>query len=307
MEEGDLYALTTGFGLFTFDWNLNAFADKGVVKSWESSADHMMDKVVMRDDLTWSDGRPLTAHDIVFSYETIVNPQVPVPAVHWAPTRFGPSSRTTITRSSTSTRIGLERVEFELSGDSQAHFREVVARGSHAREEPLPPTTGRKPRDGRALHDFAHVRRAKRSSSNAAKATTCTRGSRFRDKPYFKTVRLTVVQDPNVALLALKKGDLDELQIMPEQWMTQTTDDDFYRRNTKARGVEWLYFYFGYNMKTPFFSDVRVRKAMSYAMDHDEMLTKLSYGLYEPSNGIFHHTAWMYPKDAAHGLQARFG
>ena len=80
VEEGDLYALT-GFGLFTFDWNLNAFADKGVVKSWESSADHMMDKVVMRDDLTWSDGRPLTAHDIVFSYETIMNPKVPVPAV----------------------------------------------------------------------------------------------------------------------------------------------------------------------------------------------------------------------------------
>jgi peptide/nickel transport system substrate-binding protein len=36
---------------------------------------------------------------------------------------------------------------------------------------------------------------------------------------------------------------------------------------------------------------------MSYAFDHDEMLNTLWFGLYEPSNGLFHRTAWMAPKN----------
>ncbi|HVW38891.1 MAG TPA: ABC transporter substrate-binding protein, partial [Pirellulales bacterium] len=78
--EADIEQLTA-LGLFAFDWNLDFFADKDAVASWQSSKDRTMDKVVLRDDLTWSDGQPLTAHDIVFSFQTIMNPKVPVPAV----------------------------------------------------------------------------------------------------------------------------------------------------------------------------------------------------------------------------------
>ena len=35
---------------------------------------------------------------------------------------------------------------------------------------------------------------------------------------------------------------------------------------------EWTEFHFIWNMKTPYFSDKRVRQAMSYAFDYDEML-----------------------------------
>src|SRR3569623_1678064 len=82
----------------------------------------------------------------------------------------------------------------------------------------------------------------------------------------------------------------------PEQWTPQTGDEAFYSRNTKARGLEWTNFQFTWNLKTPFFSDLRVRKAMAYAFNHQEMLDKLCYGLYQPSNGIFHPGSWMAPK-----------
>ena len=45
------------------------------MKSWQTSKDRMYDKVVLRDDLTWSDGQPVTAHDVVFSFQTIMNPR----------------------------------------------------------------------------------------------------------------------------------------------------------------------------------------------------------------------------------------
>jgi peptide/nickel transport system substrate-binding protein len=121
-------------------------------------------------------------------------------------------------------------------------------------------------------------------------------GKQVREKPYFKTVRIRILEDTNVALLALKKGDIDDMILTPSQWTSLTGGQDFYARNTKATGLEWVYFYFGWNLETPFFADVQVRKAMSYAFDHEKMLKNLCYGLYEPANGIYYRTAWMAPQ-----------
>jgi peptide/nickel transport system substrate-binding protein len=122
-------------------------------------------------------------------------------------------------------------------------------------------------------------------------------GEQVRDRPYFETVRFKIVKENAVALMSLKSGDLDEMILTPVQWRTQTNDEDFYRNNTKAYGVEWVYFYFGWNLETPFFKDKRVRRAMSYAFDHQEMLKTLRYGMDEPAVGIFHPDSKWAPED----------
>ena len=89
------------------------------------------------------------------------------------------------------------------------------------------------------------------------------------------------------------------MQLAPlSVWRTQTVNDDFYKSNTKAQGVEWTEFHFTWNCKTPFFSDPRVRKAMSYAFDYDEMLNTILSGLATQSVGPFHPDSWMAPKPA---------
>src|SRR5262249_834502 len=55
VSEVDVSGLT-GFGMFGFDWNMTPFASKDAVVSWQTSKDRMIDKIVLRDDLTWSDG-----------------------------------------------------------------------------------------------------------------------------------------------------------------------------------------------------------------------------------------------------------
>ena len=62
-----------------------------------------------------------------------------------------------------------------------------------------------------------------------------------------------------MALLALKAGDIDEMILTPEQWRTQTNDDDSTRLNTKAYDTEWVGFHFVWNCKRPVFADKRVR------------------------------------------------
>ena len=47
----------------------------GAAESWQVSDDGLRWTFAIRDDLRWSDGRPLTAHDFVYAFRRLLNPQ----------------------------------------------------------------------------------------------------------------------------------------------------------------------------------------------------------------------------------------
>jgi peptide/nickel transport system substrate-binding protein len=301
VEEGDVGSLI-GFGLFSFDWAMRPFAAKESVKSWQVSKDRMYDKVVLRDDLVWSDGRPITAHDVVFSFQTILDPRVPIPAVRsqtdelrWVEAY---DDHTLVFFHKTSSPTNVWKVNFPVIPkhvyEKSMHDDYTLQDSDYHVKLENDPVVG-------GAYKIAQRSRGQEIVLERREDYYMHQGKQVRDKPYFKTVRFRITTDPNVALLALKKGDLDEMLLTAEQWVEQTDDEEFYRNNTKVKGVEWVYFYFGWNVNepsAPFFADKKVREAMGYAFDHEEMLKTLCYGLYEPCNGIFHSTAPMYPKNA---------
>lgn len=301
-SEFDLQGLI-GLSLFGFDWNMTPFAEKDVVKSWQTSKDHLLDKVVLRDDLTWSDGKPITAHDVVFSFRTIMNPKVPIPAlrsgrekVRWIEA-YDDHTLVFFHKEPLATNVwncNFSTIPRHIYEKSLAEDITLSQSDHHVKYENEPVTGGRYTISSRSRGQEIVLARRESWFMHG--------GKQVRAKPYFKTVRFRVIEDSNTALLALKSARLDEALLTAEQWMTQTGGNDYYERNTKATGVEWVYYYFGWNNddpSCPFFRDVKVRKALSYAFNHDEMLKKLFYNLYEPCNGIFHRTAWMAPKKPA--------
>jgi peptide/nickel transport system substrate-binding protein len=294
--ESEAWSLS-GFRIFTIDWELKNFPRKETVFSWQTSKDRMIDKIVLRDDLTWSDGKPITAHDVEFSFLAIMNPRIPVPAMRSGTDELryvkAYDDRTIVFFHKAALATNSENMNF---GILPKHVYEksigedptLTKSDYHERLEMNPVCGGPYKVASRVRNsNIVFERREDYYMHN---------GKQVRDKPYFKRIRFVVLADPNTALIALNKGELDDATLGPEQWTTQTADDDFYRLNTKIRGVEWTNAYIGWNAREPFFSDVRVRKAMSYALDHEEMINKLCYGLYEPGCGIFYPKAWMAPK-----------
>ncbi|MBI3836566.1 MAG: peptide ABC transporter substrate-binding protein [Planctomycetia bacterium] len=296
VAEFDVNGLT-GFGLFGFDWTMRPFASKDAVVSWQTSKDRMADKIVLRNDLTWSDGHPITAHDVVFSFRTIMNPKVPVPAqrsgtdkLRWIEA-YDDTTLVFFHKEALATNIwniNFSIIPKHIFEKSVQEDPTLAQSDVHVKYENDPICGG--------AYTIASRQRGQEIVLARRENWYMHKGKQVRDKPYFKTIRFRVLEDTNTSLLALKSGEVDESLLTAEQWTTQTKDAEYYQRNTKASGLEWVYFYFGWNVKTSFFSDVRVRRAMSYAFNHDEMLNKLFYGLYEPSNGMFHRTAWMAPK-----------
>lgn len=288
-----------GMSLFAFDWNFSPFAASEHVVSWESSADHLIEKVVIRDDLTWSDGTPITAHDVAFSFQTIMNPKVPVPAVRSGTDKLrwvhAYDDHTVVYFHKEALATNVWNIFFpiipkHIYENSVKEDPTLIDSPHHVKQENNPVSGG--------PYKLVKRTRGQEIVLERREDYYMHKGKQVRQKPYFKTIRFHIIEDRNTALLALKKGDLDEMILMPEDWKSKTIDADFYSKNTKATGVEWTSFHFLWNFKTPFFSDGRVRQAMSYAYDYDEMHNTLNLGLYERSNGIFHKTAWMYPKPA---------
>jgi peptide/nickel transport system substrate-binding protein len=287
----------TSFGLFSFDWKMDPFASSDAVASWQTSKDGLYDKVVMRDDLVWSDGEPITAHDIVFSFKVIMTKAVPV----------------------TAQRSGTDKIKWIEAYDDHTlvffHKEPLVTNvwnlnfgiiPKHAYEKTIAddPTLQRSPEHVKledapvvgGAYEYKSRRRGSEIVLERRESYYMHNGKQVRDKPYFKTVRFRIYTSPTSALFAMNTGDIDELMINAEQWRTQTSDEEFYRNNTKVYGTEWTEFHFGWNCATPYFEDKRVRKAMSYAMDHEELLKTLRYGLDEPCTGIFHSASRWAPK-----------
>ncbi len=287
----------TGFGLFSFDDKMEPFAPSDVVVSWQTSKDKLYDKVVMRDDLVWSDGKPITAHDVAFSFQLIMNPKVPIPAV-----RTGMETILWIEAYDDHTLIYFHRdplatnvwnlnfpvIPKHIYEESVNDDPTLADSDYHLKYEENPVCGG--------PYKFVKRLKGREIVLQRREDWFMHDGKKVRHKPNFKTVRFRVIEDSNTALLALKSGQIEEMEFQPEQWIDQTTGDDFYKLNTKARGEQWVYYYFGWNMETPYFKDVRVRQAMSYCVDYDHLLNTLCYGLYPQSSSEYHKDSWAGPK-----------
>ena len=294
--ESDVLGLTS-FGLFSFDRRMEPFAAAETVSSWQTSVDSMLDKVVIRDDLRWSDGRPITAHDVAFSYKVIMDERVPVPAVRSGTDQLrgvhAYDDRTIVFfhREPLATNVWninfpvIPRHVYEDTWEDDPTLKDS---SKHVELEARPVCGG--------PYEIVTRVRGQEIMLRAREGWHTVAGKQVRDKPFFHEIRFRILEDPNTALLALKKGEIDEMALTPEQWTTQTTGADYYAKNTKATAPEWVSFHFAWNTKSPFFTDRRVRRAMSYAFDHERMLETICHGLYSPCTGVFHPTAWMATK-----------
>ncbi|MFM1903610.1 MAG: Oligopeptide-binding protein AppA precursor [Planctomycetota bacterium] len=294
--ESDVLGLTS-FGLFSFDRRMEPFAAAETVATWQTSVDSMLDKVVIRDDLRWSDGRPITAHDVAFSYRVIMDERVPVPAVRSGTDQLrgvhAYDDRTVVFFHREPLATNVWNINFPVI---PRHIYEGTWEADPTlKDSPAHVALEAKPVCGGPYEIVTRIR-GQEILLRAREGWHTVAGKQVRDKPFFHEIRFRILEDPNTALLALKKGEIDEMALTPEQWTTQTTGDDYYSRNTKATAPEWVSFHFAWNTKSPFFTDRRVRRAMSHAFDHEQMLETICHGLYSPCTGVFHPTAWMATK-----------
>lgn len=284
-----LEALYTG--PFTFDKEMKWKVNEDMVDSYEESPDHTAITAKLKPGLTWQDGQPFTAHDIVYSWQQILDPQVPCPAQ----------------------KPGTEEVkECVALDDLTVKF-----------VQPTPLATARWnilfsliPKHlfevGKQQHPDLktgeyYTKLARQPVGNGPyRVVEWKENDRIvverwdgysGRKPYFKRIVFKIVPDANVALLSFEKGDIDAIRsLSSQQFAKETNTETFKSVGYKAWGTEWTSGYIGWNMdgSNPFFKDKRVRFAMTHALNLPLILDKLYYNLATQCLGVYHPTAWMF-------------
>jgi len=294
--------------LHSYDWNMKPFGNANYVETWQTSEDGLYDKIVLRDDMVWSDGEPMTAFDVEFSYRTIMDPAIPIPAVRTGTDKLrwvqAYDERTIVYfhREASATNVWdmwLPLVPRHIYKDSIAEDPTLQTSEYHVKYEQLPVVGG----------PYKITRRVRGQEIVLERRDEyyMHQGQQVRGKPHFKKLLFRTILDPNTALLALRTGEVEECSMTPDQWLGQQPGDSFDKLNIKASGLQWVYFFIGWNCQSPFFNDKRVRWAMTYAYDYREMLDVIYQGLYEPCNNLFHPDSWMAPDPPLPMIQQDLG
>ena len=308
----DLLGLT-GIGLIGTDYQMQPYAPKDVVAEWKQSKDRLVDLFVLRDDLTWSDHPvygsdvPVTAYDVEFSFDTIMDEEIPVYAVRSGTDElvdvvaYDDRTVAIFHESSKATNInnaGFPILPKHVYAKTIPDDKSLVNSEAHIDLEEKPVVAG--------PYEIIQRSTGQRTVLARREAFYMHDGEQVRAKPHFAEVQCEIISDLNTALLAMKNGKLDYLELTPQQWDSQTSGDDFYNNCTKLSGEGWAYSCAMFNTTSPIFKDRNVRRAISYAFDHAEFLDTVTYGLYRPGQGPFHPDSWYAPDPKPQALEQDF-
>jgi peptide/nickel transport system substrate-binding protein len=102
------------------------------------------------------------------------------------------------------------------------------------------------------------------------------------DQPHVDRLKFRIVNNMDAALVRLKSGSLDYMEaLQPVQVVRGTNSDRFNREFKKYQYYAPTYSYIGWNNAHPIFSDKRVRQAMTYMTNRQQIVKSILFGLGE--------------------------
>lgn len=113
--------------------------------------------------------------------------------------------------------------------------------------------------------------------------------------PKTKYLRLQIIKDDNIRVLKLLKGDIDLVQngvpplLLPKVLESKNLD------MITEEGIVMAYL--GVNLKDKALKDPRVRKAIAYAINRDEIISHRFGGMASKANSVLSPLNWAYAKD----------
>ncbi|MDH5542697.1 MAG: peptide-binding protein [Nitrospinota bacterium] len=116
----------------------------------------------------------------------------------------------------------------------------------------------------------------------------------FEGEPFIKRYVFRIIPDTATQFLELKSNGIDMMGLTPIQYKKQANTSFFNENFQKYSYLANGYVYMGYNLKRKLFQDVRVRRAITHAIDKDEIIEGALLGLGKPAEGPYKPGIWAY-------------
>ena len=237
----------------------------------------------VRRDVKWHDGQPVTAKDVLFTFERAIDPRTAYP---------GMSSYDFYSRKAELIDDYTIRLRFRPHSDFIAQWFDLPIMPEHILGDVPPEELGRHPFGTTSPvgnGPFRHVRRTPgvdwifEANPDFPEA--------LGGRPYLDRVVYRYVPEMTTLLTELLTGSIDVyLQPNPNQ-ADQIANTPGVRLNVSpSRQWNWL----GLNTRRPMFRDARVRRAIAMGLNRQEMVNALVYGYGEVGRSPVTPAHWSY-------------
>lgn len=263
-------------GLVKFDKDLNLVGD--LAERWEVDNDGLVIIFHLRKNVFWHDGVLLTAKDVEFTYQKLIDPKVRTPY----------------------SADFLQIKSLEVLDDYTVKI---------TYKEPFAPALSSwgmsiMPRHILEKEDLNHSSFSRnpvgcgpykfKKWNSQQKIELCSNHQYFEKRPYIDRYVYRIIPDESTIFLELQSQGIDYSGLSPLQFLRQTDTPKFKRNFRKFRLPGYNYTYLGYNLKNPKFQDVRVRKALNLAVDKNEIIKSVLLGYGKITTGPFIPESWAY-------------
>jgi len=267
------------------------------------SEDHLTYTFTLRKNVKFSDGKPLTAKDVVFSYKVVKNPLITDGA---ALRNYYESVANVEAKDDHTVVITMTKpyflAEYFLGGlwIMPKHVldpKNLTDGYSFAETGDMA-----KSQANVALKDFAawyntpEVKRDVRlnigsgpymfdewktgeSISLKRSSSWWNAGSDKWNPAYPEKLFYKVINDRSAAVVALKNGEIDFMEYVPAAKFVEELDTVATPFIRKATYKTQIYSYLGFNMNHPILSDKAIRKAMAHCIDRDALIKQVMRSL----------------------------
>ena len=245
---------------------------------WEFSPDCKELTFHLRKDVKWHDGEPFTSEDVVFTYETVIDPKTPTPYG----SNYGPVKEVRATDPYTVKITYKEPFAPAVEAWGLGIIPEHLLAGTDVGESEL----NRNP-VGTGPYRFKRW-------DTGQKVVLEANQEYFEGRPGVDKYIMRIIPEPSTQLLELRSGGLDHMGLTPSQYKLETEKPQFKNYFNKYRYPVPVFTYMGYNLKDPRFADVRIRRALTHAINKQELIKGVLLGLGKPAIGPFHPDSWAF-------------
>jgi peptide/nickel transport system substrate-binding protein len=257
-----------------------------LVEGWDISPDQLTITFHVRKGVKWHDGVELTAADVDFTYRYMIDPKTP--------TAYGESFRQV--RHAEVVDPYTYRVTYEKPYSPALLSWGIWILPRHILEAPwkagadLRTTPQNRHPIGSGPYLFQEWK-------TGEKVVLEANPDYFEGRPYIKRVVYRIIPDQSTIFLELKAKNIDMAGLTPIQYRRQVDYPAFRKAFNKYRYLANGYAYLGFNLLDPRFQDKRVRQAMAYAINKQEIIEGVLLGLGQAAQGPYKPGTWWYKPD----------
>ena len=267
--------------LLKYDEYLNYAPD--LAESWEISNNQKTITFKLKKGLQWADGQPLTSADVLFTWKLITNSNTRTPYA---------SDYQLVKKASTPDSLTF-KVTYESSyAPALDTWTSLHILPQHIlKDEDINNTFFSRKPIGSSYYKLDKW-------ISGQQVTLKTNENSVLGAPLIKKLISRIIPDTSSQFLELTADNIDLMSINPIQYQRVfPARKDLQQKIALYKELGNGYTYLGFNLKKTPFNDIRVRQALNYAIDKDEVIKGVLLGLGEPISSPYKPgTRWNNPK-----------